>query len=126
MAEYIARELYGKTAESSSAGFQPQKVEDATNAIDCLKDHFRIDASGHVPRNISQLDVNFYDYVVMMDRRMFRQFKMQYPNYPEERLIKWRINDPWGQIDEYKACTLTIIRELRKLRNRVFEPLDSP
>lgn len=117
IAEFVARELYGETVESTSAGVLPQKADDAANAIDCLKNHFRIDATGHAPRNINQLDVTYYDYVIVMDQRVANQFTVQYPSYPDGRLIRWRIKDPWGDnLDEYRVCALTITKELRKLR----------
>lgn len=123
IAEFIARELYGETVASTSAGVFPQKADDAANAIDCLKNHFRIDASGHAPRNINQLDVTYYDYVIVMDQRVANQFTAQYPSYPDGRLIKWGIKDPWGDDpDEYRACALTITKELRKLRAMVLGP----
>lgn len=125
IAEFIARELCGKMIESTSAGFEPQKVGDAANAIDCLKDHFGIDASTHVPKDVGLLDVKVYDYVIVMDRRIAIRFKGKYPAYPDERLIRWKIKDPWGNVDEYKPCALSIIKELRRLRSKIVGPSNS-
>ena len=123
IAEFIARKLYGETVASNSAGVLPQKADDAANAIDCLKNHFGIDASGHVPRNINHLDVTYYDYVIVMDHQVANQFKAQCPSYPDGRLIKWQIKDPWGNDPyEYKTCARAITRELRKLRAMVLGP----
>lgn len=116
MAEFIAREKFGNIIEPSSAGFRPQRPEDAENAIYTLKTLLNIDASGHQPRDILQVDVNSYSIVVAMDAWVAKQFKAHFPAYPPERLIKWRINDPMGDnLEDYRRCAQAIFKELKTL-----------
>jgi hypothetical protein len=55
LAEYIARYRFGNVVESASAGIKPQTAADASSAIETLKD-IGIDASGHQPKGLEDLD----------------------------------------------------------------------
>ena len=116
MAEFIAREKFGGIIQPSSAGFRPQGPRDAENAIYTLKTLFNINASRHQPRDIHEIDVSSYDLVVVMDGWVAKQFKTHFPAYPPERLVKWKIDDPYGDnLDDYWRCAQAIFKELKKL-----------
>jgi len=116
MAEFIARKKFGVIIEVSSAGFCPQAPRDAENAIYTLKTLLNIDASGHVPRDIRVINVDSFDLVVAMDSSVAKQIRERFPTYPVQRVLKWRINDPWGDnLAEYQRCARAIFAELKNL-----------
>lgn len=116
LAEYISRSKFGDILEPASAGFKPQSAADAENAINTLKSFLNIDASGHHPRDIRGVDVNGFDIVVAMDSSIAKQFTALFPAFPVERLIKWKIDDPWGDnLMEYERCAQAIFSALKTL-----------
>ena len=118
MAEFIGRERFGDFLETSSAGFRPQPPGDAANAIYTLKDSFNIDASGHVPKDVRQVDLRSFDVVITMDNGVARRFIEQFPDFPTEHLVKWKIDDPYGDnLAEYQRCGLAILKQLKKFVN---------
>lgn len=116
MAEFIARKKFGSIIEVSSAGFRPQASRDAENAIYTLKTLLNIDATGHEPRDIRAIDVDSFDLIVAMDGSVAKQIREHFPTFPVRRVVKWRINDPWGDdLAEYRRCAQAIFAELKKL-----------
>ena len=116
MAEAIARAKFGATFEPLSAGFRPQDPIDADNAFHTLKHVFNIDASGHVPRDVRELDVENFDRVVCMEEWVEDEFAKAFRAFSTERRTTWRIADPFGDdLEEYSRCARAIFRELRTL-----------
>lgn len=116
MAEFIARERFGNVLDASSAGFRPQQSADAENAIYTLKRVLNIDASGHIPRDIRQVEVVKFDLVVAMDKAVADEFADEFRAFPLERLVRWKIDDPWGDdLRTYERCAQAIFRELKAL-----------
>lgn len=116
LAEYISRARFRSFFVAASAGFKPQPPEDAENAIYTLRSFLNIDASNHYPRGIRQVGVKTFDFVVAMDSAIAKKFRALFPEYPEARLIKWKINDPWGDnLAEYRRCAQAIFAELKTL-----------
>src|SRR5437899_1928431 len=68
MAEALARRRFGPSVQCSSAGVRPQNASDAKTAIETLKAEFNLDASDHVPRRVTSLDLDAYDHVIAMDK----------------------------------------------------------
>jgi protein-tyrosine-phosphatase len=119
MAEFIGRERFGDSLETLSAGLRPQQPADAANAIYTLKAVFNIDASWHVPKDVRQVELCNFDLVITMDQRVARKFADQFPDFPTERLLKWKIDDPYGDdLAEYRRCGLAILKQLKILTNR--------
>jgi protein-tyrosine-phosphatase len=55
----------------------------------------------------------------MMDKWVARKVVEQFPGFPTERLVKWDIEDPYGDnLTEYQRCGLAILRQLKTLANR--------
>ena len=75
MAEAFAKNLFGDRAQVRSAGLAPQSKSDALVAIECLRNDFGIDASSHVPRHITQGDVDMADVIVAMDKGIAGQLE---------------------------------------------------
>lgn len=116
MAEFISRKKFGDHLEPASAGLRPQDPGDAENAIYTLKRFLNVDASGHTPRQVRDLDVYTFDLVVTMDKWVAGQFKAAFPGFPRERLIQWKIADPFGDdLDEYRRCAQAIFGQMKTL-----------
>ncbi len=112
MAEALARRRFGDSIRVSSAGLRPQQAADAKNAIDTLKFEFGHDASGHVPRDVRDLDLDVFDYVIAMDKAIAKQVK----TLTQSDIIVWQIDDPWGDdLYEYKQCALRIMQQVSRL-----------
>jgi len=112
MAEALARRRFGDSIRVSSAGLRPQQAADAKNAIDTLKFEFGLDASGHVPRDMRDLDLDVFDYVIAMDKAIAKQVK----TLTQSDIIVWQIDDPWGDdLYEYKQCALRIMQQVSRL-----------
>jgi len=117
MAEVLARERFRDFVYASSAGTQPGTRADAQNAIETLRLEFGIDVSGHLPRDVHDIDLRDFDYVIAIDddrgpKKVAQELRKLIPR----EIIEWRIRDPFGRGDEYKPCALKIIRELGCLK----------
>jgi protein-tyrosine-phosphatase len=109
MAEALARRRFGNSARVSSAGLRPQQAVDAKNAIDTLKAEFGLEMSGHIPRNVRDMDLEAFDHVVALDKYIAKQLK----GVPTEKLIVWQIDDPYGDdLSEYRRCALKIMQQV--------------
>jgi len=69
---------------------------------------FNLDASGHVPRNVADLDLNAFDLIVSLDPEVSKVLKQRKP----EGLIKSHVDDPWGDPEKYATCAVRILRQL--------------
>lgn len=122
-AEFIARERFGNIIEPLSTGFRPRQAADAENAIDTLRVVLSIDASGHTPREIRQLDLQSFDLAVTMEKWVADRFAKQFPADPPERVIKWKIDDPCGDdLERYRTCPQAIFNELKGLVKGIVSP----
>lgn len=110
MAEALAKERFGHSVYAILAGIQPQNVDDAQNAVNALKVHFNIDASGHKPRDVRTLDLTKFDQIIAMDKHVATVLR----TITERDILVWKIEDPWGS-DEYAKCALKILVQLNRL-----------
>jgi protein-tyrosine-phosphatase len=116
LAEHIGRKKFGRDAEFTSAGLHPGSVDDTKSAIFTLKSLFDIDASGHRPRDIHNVDVATFDLVVALDTAVAKEFQTMFPSFPSDHLKNWKIKDPYGDdLTEYQKCASDINVELRNL-----------
>lgn len=112
LAEYIARTRYPNTI-FESAGLAPQPAEDAENAIYTLR-RLGIDASAHEPTDVEDRDLDAYDTIVAIGRRVANRLRSKGIGEPQLRI--WSISDPWGDdLTEYSRCAQQIMRELSRL-----------
>lgn len=108
MAEAFAKSRFGDGVHVASAGLRPQGASDAENAIYTLREHFRIDASHHVPRDVRSLNIDAFSVVVAMDATVGRQLS-RITDRMDIRV--WRVDDPYGDdLDEYRRCAHEILR----------------
>ena len=116
LAEYIARKKFDRLIEASSAGIRPGTVEDAENAIYTLKSLMGVDASCHLPRDVRTIDAEHAELIVAMDNQVATEVRQLFPNLPLERLVCWRIKDPYGDnLAEYQHCAKSIYAEMKRL-----------
>ena len=117
LAKYLARHRCSERFDAESAGLHPQTKSHAENAIWTLRESFNIDASGHEPQSVSNVDLSSFHSVIALDLRVERAFRSAYPDFPSERLQHWNVSDPYGDnLEEYKHCALTIWTNLSALK----------
>ena len=64
-------------------------------AVEVTRSRFGIDISSHRPRNVKDVPVEDFDYVVAMDSGVAGDLRRIYPSI-NARLISWDMHDPWG------------------------------
>jgi protein-tyrosine-phosphatase len=120
IAEYLARRrLDSNSVSCESAGLRLVRSEDSRNAIQTLASNFEVDASGHVPREIGQVELSRFDIIVAIDtpgsNHVFRFLREKCIS--DQLLVQWRINDPYGSDpSEYDRCALETVRSLQNLK----------
>jgi len=71
-----------------------------------------LDASGHIPRSVRDLDLNAFDYVVALDKSIAKHLI----GISRDKLIVWQIADPYGDdLSEYHRRALEIMQQVSKL-----------
>jgi len=115
MAAALAKKVIGKRAEVESAGISVRAVGAAGPAINVMESEFGLDISGHVPRGVSEIGLNNFDYIIAMDSYVADYLIKRY-NVPKEKLILWQIEDPYLQgIDVYRRCAYEIYSHIKTL-----------
>jgi protein-tyrosine-phosphatase len=112
LAESLAKRRFGNSLVVSSAGLRPQKAEDAQEAIDTLNFDFGIDAAGHAPRDVRNVDLQTFDAVVAMDKHIAKELR----SITQRDIVVWDIDDPWETGPyQYRRCALQIGQKLSTL-----------
>jgi protein-tyrosine-phosphatase len=113
LGEYLGRKFCSKLT-FESAGIRPQTAREASNAVFVLRQTFGIDASGHKPRDVRELDLSSFDRIIAIEDNaaaVVRQLGV-----PESKLEVWAIQDPWGgDLTEYERVALDIRKRLARL-----------
>ena len=117
IAETLARRELGDLVNVASAGLYPQPASDAAPAIGMLKAEYGLDASHHVPRDIREVSIEAFDYVVAMHKSVASKLT----HIPREKLITWRVDDPWGKPHEYRVCAKQVLKEMALLKTLIME-----
>jgi protein-tyrosine-phosphatase len=113
MAEALVRKRFGDSVGASSAGIRPQKPEDAQAAIETLRLEFKIDASGHVPRDVRTIDLQGFDWVIAIDDVRGGEVARELRKLTGREVIEWKIDDPWrGDPHLYSRCANQVNREV--------------
>ncbi len=115
MAAALAKKELGKGNKIESAGIFVQAISASGPAIKVMQSEFGIDISGHTPRNVSEILLNEFDYIIAMDSYVANYLMKKY-NIPKEKIILWEIEDPYSQgIDVYKQCVHEIYSHIKTL-----------
>jgi len=97
MAEGMARKIFGTHAEVESAGTHAHlRDPPAANAVKTMRDKFGVDISSHRSRNVDQVHVEEFDYIVPMADLIREDLKVRFPNLGNRLLPSWGIDDPYG------------------------------
>jgi len=108
MAEALAK-CYSKQAKVfESAGWQVHSVSANPKAVHTLWQYYDIDLSQHSPQQVSDIDLNAYEQIVVLDEMVFQKLKTQYPPHLPLRL--YALPDPFGGSDlDYRQCAKDIM-----------------
>jgi len=121
MAEGIAREVFGESAEAASVGLVPYGGGIVAETVYVMQSVFGIDISDYEPKGLDGASVGFFDYIIAMDDYVFAEVIGKYPDLGD-RTIKWEISDPFGySIDVYRECA----EDIQKHVEALFEELNS-
>jgi protein-tyrosine-phosphatase len=97
MAEGIAKTFHNDIRLSAeSAGIVGMKNGAAPQAVEVMRTQYNVDISKHKSRDISEVKLDTYDYVVALDAMVY-QFLKALKKVPDDRLFEWDIHDPVGQ-----------------------------
>jgi protein-tyrosine-phosphatase len=121
MAEGLARKMLGTRPEVESAGTNAHVGRASSLAIEVMRSRFRIDISAHNSRNVHEVSMNDFDYVVAMDNMVADDLRSMYPNI-NAKLITWNIDDPIGRgIEAYEKSAGEIDRRIEELSGYIKE-----
>ena len=97
MAEGIARKTFGANAYVESAGTHAHiRDPPAANAVKTMRDKFGVDISKHRSRDVSDVHIENFDYVVPMADEVYEYLKETFPSLGDKLLPSWGIDDPYG------------------------------
>jgi protein-tyrosine-phosphatase len=118
MAEYLCRHRFDDSVRFESAGVRLVPSESPHNAVETLRFSFGINATAHKPRDLAQVNLGAFDLIVAIDdpgtSLIYAALKEQ--GVPTEALIKWKIEDPFGDDPgAYDRCALAILKILSTL-----------
>jgi protein-tyrosine-phosphatase len=116
MAEHLGRYYYPKI-QFRSAGFHKQDQEEARWAVDTLRIHYRIDASSHVPEDLTSLIVDQADDVIVFDdKEEWRENRDNFVKKFAREPISELLFDPFGtnDIERYHLCCRAIMKILKR------------
>ncbi len=119
MAEGLARRLLGEQVYVESAGLSPHSQRATPAAVELLRERYEIDISAHRPRQVDDLPLDSFDWIVALDPEIHAALSARYPRLAA-RLIGWQVDDPYGLDATYYARTAaTIEGEIRALAGRL-------
>jgi protein-tyrosine-phosphatase len=117
MAEGLARQMLGGRAVVESAGLMPMFESAAPEAVAVLNELFDVDISQHRPKNLTELSLDDYDRVIVLDAYVYNTLSK--PMRDESgNLVLWDTEDPFGQDRE------TYERVARWLNSHLFNHLE--
>jgi protein-tyrosine phosphatase len=120
IAAALAKKELGKGNKIESAGIFVQAMGASGPAIKVMESEFGINISGHTPRNVSEILLNEFDYIIAMDSYVGNYLINRYDT-PLEKTILWEIEDPYSQgIDVYKQCAHEIYSHIKMLIKKCF------
>ena len=121
MAEGLARKMLGTRTEVESAGTNAHGGRASSLAIEVMRSRFGIDISTHNSRNVKNVSVNDFDYVVAMDSMVADDLRSMYPNI-DAKLISWNIDDPIGRgVEAYERSAREIHKRLEEFSGYIKE-----
>ena len=114
MAEGLARDALADRAHIESAGISPSFAAAQPEAVRVMQDLFGIDISQHRTRDVIDLEMDKFDWVIALDPYVYEALKSKY-RWAHDLLHLWDIDDPFGKnTDDYKKCARLIHHYIQK------------
>ncbi|MGB1207371.1 MAG: hypothetical protein ACPG5B_17115 [Chitinophagales bacterium] len=102
MAEALAKCFSKQKKVFESAGWAVNSLSANPKAVQTMWQNYDIDVSQHVPQQVSDIDLNMYEQIVVLDEMVFQKMKMQ---YSQLSLRLYALPDPFGGTDlDYQQC----------------------
>jgi len=122
MAEAIIKKRLGEAVHAESAGIAAHGNAPSKEAVELVQALYGADISRHRPRNISEVDLSRFDFILAMDTSVFMRLQ-EIESIPKDKLFAWEIEDPCGRgLEAYKLAARKIERQLDQfLLNRDVE-----
>ncbi|MGD2294259.1 MAG: hypothetical protein PVF22_00305 [Candidatus Aminicenantes bacterium] len=115
MAEGLAKKSFGDKVHVESAGINPLFEGAAAEAVQVMKEEYGIDILSHSPKNVRDMELNRFDYVVAMDPAI-REFLERIYLVHKDKLIQWRIEDPFSlSLKYYKKTAEKLLKRIQEL-----------
>ena len=97
MAEGLVRHFLKMGADQvCSAGLSPAFEGAQPEAVSVLKELYGVDISGHRTRDVEDMDLNRFSWIVVLDAYVFESLKERWPD-SLSRMVLWDIDDPYGR-----------------------------
>jgi protein-tyrosine-phosphatase len=97
MAEGIARKILGPDVQVESAGTHAHiRDPPARNAVKVVRDEFGVDISSHRSRNVNDVHIEDFDYIVPMADDIQEYLRDNFRTLRDKLLPSWGITDPYG------------------------------
>lgn len=127
MAEGLAREMFGRTVQVSSAGIEAWDGTEASSyALEVLKEH-NVDLSRHRSRKINSELLAEADWIIPMTQAQEKVLRRNFPQYEQKTkyLGDWGeykrdVHDPWsGSLEVYRQTAREIAELLNALKDHL-------
>jgi len=119
MAAALAGKMLGDRVQAESAGVDVGEQSARELAITVMHECFGLDIGSHRPRDVEEVSVNDFDYVIAMKPFIAADLMDRF-HLPPGKVITWNIDDPAaGGLDEYRRCVKRISLTLNSLAGRL-------
>jgi protein-tyrosine-phosphatase len=117
MAEGIAHKILGSNVHMESAGTHAHiRDPPAANAVKTIRDEFGVDISSHRSRNVKDVHIEDFDYIIPMNDAIEDDLKTNYPSLRPKLLPSWGIDDPYGgDLYTYTETAIRIQKHMKEL-----------
>ncbi len=108
MAEGLAKKKADEKVIIESAGMVSVFEGAQDEAIAVMQEFYKVDISSHRTRNVIDLDINRFDWIIPLDSYVFEFLKINFSQL-RDRMVLWEIEDPFTQgLEMYKKCAKSI------------------
>jgi protein-tyrosine-phosphatase len=108
MAAALARKRFYDAVRIDSAGVRPGVAAGASMAVETLQREFGIDASGHQPKPMKDVDLEGFSQVIALDEAIACALRA----VTAREILTWDVRDPWGEGPAAYMCCARTIEEL--------------
>lgn len=114
MAEGLALQIFKQNNQVESAGIAPEFEGAQEDAVTVMRDAYGIEIAGHKTRNIADLELDRYDWILTLDAYVHEFIKLRFRSV-RDRMVLWEIQDPFGSpIEVYEKVAQSILRHITK------------